>query len=113
MARKAHAYSAQTLDIVRVLGLEIARSRRGRRWTAEELAVRAGISRTTLHAVEQGAPTVAIGVVFEVAVLLGINLLGASARDLPDLVERSRNRLALLPASVRATADEQEIGDDF
>jgi transcriptional regulator with XRE-family HTH domain len=113
MARKAHAYSAQTLDVVRVLGLEIARSRRGRRWTAEELATRAGISRTTLHAVEQGAPTVAIGVVFEVAVLLGIDLLGVSTRDLPDLLERSRNRLALLPSRVRHAVDEHEIGDAF
>jgi len=112
VARKAHVYSAQTLDLVRILGLEFARSRRGRRWTAEDLAARAGISRTTLHAVEQGAPTVAIGVVFEVAVLLGINLLGTSARDMPDLVDRSRNRLALLPTSVRSN-DEGENGDDF
>jgi transcriptional regulator with XRE-family HTH domain len=110
--RKAHAYSAQTLDLVSVLGMEIARSRRGRRWTAEELATRAGISRSTLNAVEHGAPTVAIGVVFEVATLLGIDLFGASPQDVPNLVERSRNRLALLPASVRAVATD-DVGDDF
>ena len=114
MARKAHAYSEQTLDTVRVLGLEIARARRARRWTAQELSVRAGISRSTLYAVERGAPTVAIGVVFEVAALLGINLLGASPRELPDLLERSRDRLALLPASVRTSAaDADGAWDDF
>jgi transcriptional regulator with XRE-family HTH domain len=111
MTRKRHAFSAQALDVVRVLGLEIARQRRARRWTAEELAERAGISRTTLHAVERGTPTVAIGVVFELAALLGLDLLGASARELPDLIERSRNRLALLPASVRTPAG--EVRDDF
>jgi len=114
MARKAHAYSGQTLDTVHVLGLEIARARRARRWTAEELAARAGISRSTLHAVEHGVPTTAIGVVFEVATLLGINLLGASPRELPDLLERSRDRLALLPASVRTSAaDADSAWDDF
>jgi transcriptional regulator with XRE-family HTH domain len=111
MARKAHAYSRQTLDTVHVLGLEIARARRARRWTAAELAERAGISRSTLNAVEHGAPTVAIGVAFEVAALLGINLLGASPRELPDLLERGRDRLALLPASVRNSA--ADTGDDF
>jgi transcriptional regulator with XRE-family HTH domain len=111
MARKAHSYSPQALDVVRVLGLEIARQRRARRWTAEDLAQRAGISRSTLHAVERGAPTVAIGVVFEVAALLGMDLLGASPRELPALVERGRDRLALLPASVRTPAGDVE--DDF
>lgn len=111
MARKAHSYSPQTLDVARVLGLEIARQRRARRWTAEDLAQRAGISRSTLHAVERGAPTVAIGVVFEVAALLGMDLLGASPRELPALVERGRDRLALLPASVRTPAGDVE--DDF
>lgn len=114
MARKAHAYSSQTLDTVQVLGLEIARARRARRWNAEDLAVRAGISRSTLSAVEHGAPTVAIGVAFEVAALLGINLLGASPQELPDLLERSRDRLALLPSRVRAPAAESaDTGDDF
>jgi transcriptional regulator with XRE-family HTH domain len=113
MARRAHAYSAQTLDTVRLLGQEVARARRARRWKAEELAARAGISRSTLHAVEHGSPTVAIGVVFEVAALVGINLLGASPRELPDLLESSRNRLALLPASVRTPAADTDAGDDF
>ncbi|HEY5200876.1 MAG TPA: helix-turn-helix transcriptional regulator [Acidothermaceae bacterium] len=113
MARKAHAYSAQTLDTVRVLGLEIARARRARRWPAQELATRAGISRATLSAVESGVPTVAIGVVFEVAVLVGIDLLGASAQQLPGLIEASRNRLELLPASVRARASDTEGDDNF
>ncbi|MGL5857083.1 MAG: helix-turn-helix transcriptional regulator [Angustibacter sp.] len=111
MARRAHTYSPQAMDVVHLLGLEITRARRERRWTAAELAERAGISRSTLHAIERGTPTVAIGVVFEVAGLVGIDLLGAASQDLPDLVERSRTRLALLPASVRAPAVDD--GDDF
>jgi hypothetical protein len=50
-------------------------------------------------------------VVFEVASLLGIDLLGVSARELPDLLDRGRTRLALLPASVRHASD--DVRDEF
>ncbi|GAB2698681.1 helix-turn-helix domain-containing protein [Thalassiella azotivora] len=109
--RKAHTYSPRTLDAVRVLGLEIARVRRARRWTQSELAERTGISDSTLRSIEHGSPTASIGVVFELAALLGIDLFGASPEQLPALVERGRERLALLPARVRTTPDEVE--DDF
>ncbi len=112
MARKPHTFSPQTLDVVRILGLEIARARRARRLTAEDLAARAGIARSTLHAVEHGIPTVAVGVVFEVATLVGINLLGVTSEGLPDLLERSRDRLALLPASIRTPAG-SDVDDNF
>ncbi len=111
MARRPHSYSPHTLDVIALLGLEIRRARRARRLTAEDLATRAGVSRSTLHAVEHGSPTVAIGVVFEVAALVGLQLLDASPADLPDRLERSRNRLALLPASVRRRPSTED--DDF
>jgi hypothetical protein len=54
----------------------------------------------TLRKVERGEPSVAIGIVFEVAVLLGIDLLGT-----PDEVHartgRVQESLALLPQRVR------------
>lgn len=110
MARRTHVLSPSTEALVALLGAEIARSRRARRLTAEDLAARAGVSRSTLHAVERGAPTVAIGVVFEVAQLVGIDLFGARPGDAADLLERSRTRLALLPASVRTPSP---VDDDF
>lgn len=109
--RRAHTYSPQTLDAARVLGLEIARARRERRWTLSELAERAGVSPLTLRNVERGAPTVAIGIVFELATVLGINLFGAAPAQLPELVARGRDRLALLPARVRQPSE--PVNDDF
>ncbi len=86
---------------MRVLGLEIAHARRERRWTAAGLAERAGIATVTLRKVERGDPTVAIGTVFEVAVLLGVALFGVDAAELPTLAQRARERLAVVPTRVR------------
>ncbi len=107
---RAQTYSPQTRDAARILGLEIARARRERRWTIPELAERAGISHVTVRSAEKGAVTVAIGTVFEIATILGIDLFAAPSQ-LPDLVTRSLDRLALLPARVRAPST--PVNDDF
>lgn len=107
---RARTYSLHTVDAARVLGVEIARARRERRLTIDELAERAGVSRITVRAVEAGTPTVAIGTVFELATLLGIDLFGAPAQ-LPELLARGRDRLALLPARVRESS--AAVDDDF
>lgn len=70
----ARTYSAQNRDAVRLLGLEIARARRERRWTIPDLGERAGVSDVTVRAAEKGVVTVAIGTVFEIATILGIDL---------------------------------------
>lgn len=109
--RRTHPYSSQTIDAVTVIGLEVARARRARRWTEAALAERAGISAVTLRNIERGAPTVGIGTVFEVMAILGIELLGADRDGLHTMVERGRDRLALLPSRVREPAD--PANDDF
>lgn len=109
--RKARTYTPQTREAVRVLGLGIARARRARRWTQAELAERAGISDSTLRSIERGSPTATIGVVFELASLLGIDLFGAGPEDLSALVAQGRDRLALLPARIRTRPT--EVDDDF
>lgn len=98
--RRAHTYSPQTLDAARVLGMRIAEGRRRRRWTQAELCERAGISKATLRSAERGEPTVAVGVMFELATLVGVHLFGIPPGDLPGLAIRERDRLALLPAHV-------------
>lgn len=110
--RKAHSFSPRTLDVARVLGLEIASARQSRRWSQEELAERAGVSANTLRSVERGSPTVTLGIVSELASLVGIDLFGAGPADLPALVAHSQDRLALLPARVRSRATD-EVEDDF
>lgn len=109
--RQSRTYSRQTRQVAELLGLEIGRARRERRWTVAELAERAGTSPATLRRIEHGDPTVALGTAFEVATLVGLRLFGADRRDLPDLLERGRDRLALLPARVREPFG--EVHDDF
>jgi transcriptional regulator with XRE-family HTH domain len=111
--RPAHPrpYSSPARAAVRLLAAEIARERKQRRVTAADLAERARISLMTLRKVERGEPSVAIGIVFEVAVLLGIDLVGT-----PDEVHartrRAQESLALLPQRVRhPRADDAD--DDF
>lgn len=110
--RRTHSFSPWAVETMRVLGLEIARARRAQRMSQTELAERAGISENTLRSVERGSPTVAVGIVFEVAGIVGLDLLGTTPNDLPDLVARSRDRLALLPSRVRRRPSE-EVDDDF
>lgn len=74
-------------------------------------AERAGISRVTLRNVERGAPTVALGIYLELAVLVGLNLFGTDRAGLEDLADRSRDRLALLPERVRQSS--RPVRDDF
>jgi transcriptional regulator with XRE-family HTH domain len=108
---RTHTYSSHAIDAARLLGVEIGRARRERRWTINELAERAGVSRITVRAVEAGTPTVAIGIGFELATIVGIDLFGASPAELPELLARGRDRLALLPARVRQPAI--PVDDDF
>ncbi len=101
--------SPMTRDAVNVLGQLVASERRLQRRTAADLAERAGISRDTLYRVERGDPSVAVGTVLEVLVLLGVPLFGRDAAGLAREVARGRGFLALLPERVRAT----EPDDDF
>jgi len=109
--KKPHSMSPQSADALRVLGLQIGRARRDRRWTQIELAERVGVSDATVRLVERGVPTVAIGTVFEMAAILGIPLITPEPADLPALVAQSRDRLAVLPARVRTRAP--QVSDDF
>ena len=105
------ALSAPTREAVQVLGLEIARSRRARRWSQAELAERGGVTRVTVRNVERGAPSVAIGTAFELAVLVGVPLFGVDAPQLSALAAGARDRLAVLPARVRSR--QTVVDEDF
>jgi transcriptional regulator with XRE-family HTH domain len=90
----------------------VSAARRRRRWTAARLAEQAGISEPTLRKVERGDPTVAIGTVFDVAVLVGVPLFGLDATRLAELADRVEDRVALLPARI-VPIDDQGLDDDF
>jgi len=109
MPRRHPSYAPRTIRAVEMLGMEVARVRISRQVTQAELAERAGISAETLSSVEQGRPTVAIGTYFEVAHLLGIDLL-EEGDELDVAWSRARQTLTLLPGRVRHTVP---VDDEF
>ena len=94
-----------------MLGKLIRVSRAERGLTAQELSDRAGISRTTLSSIEKGAPGPEIGLVFEVASIVGVRLFDYDERALQTNNARLDEKLSLLPKSVRPAV--REIDDDF
>jgi transcriptional regulator with XRE-family HTH domain len=107
----SRTHLGQTRDATRVLGSQIAAARRRQRRTAADVAERANITRQTLRRIERGDPSVAIGLVFDVATVLSVPLFGASRAELAELAARGARDLALLPARVRS--EPVEVDDDF
>lgn len=97
----ARHYLRTTTDAVRTLGLQLAAARREQRRTSTDVAERAGITRVTLAQVERGEPNVAIGIYFEVAMVLAVPLFGVDSKGLAELAARGERDLALLPRRIR------------
>jgi transcriptional regulator with XRE-family HTH domain len=108
---KSVTRSPYTEDAARLLGAQILEGRHRRRWSAAELASRIGISRPTLSKIEQGDPSVGLGVAFEAARLVGVPLFHEDRAELRSELARHRDRLSLLPQRVRAP--EGPADDDF
>lgn len=94
-----------------MLGKLIRVSRIERGLTAQELADRAGISRTTLFSIEKGAPGPEVGIVFEVAAIVGLRLFDYDEKMIQRHNTHLDEKLALLPRSVRHA--QKEVDDDF
>ena len=99
----------ETMEAIRLLGDRVALARRERRWTLAELAERVGVSVVTVRKVERGDPSVALGTAFEAAALVGVVLFHHDPERRSAEGEVVRSRLAVLPASVRAS----DADDDF
>lgn len=109
MAKEKRAYSRTVRNAAELLGAQTRQARVQRRWSAQELAKRAGISLDTLRKVEKGDPSVSLGVAFDVAALVGVPLFFEDRSRLASETARARERLALMPQRVRARA----VDDDF
>jgi len=108
---RQRSYSRITRQALTMLGKLIRIGRAERGLTAQELADRAGISRTTLSSIEKGAPGPEIGIVFEVAAIVGVPLFAPDERTLQLHNTRLDDKLTLLPKSVRHSV--KEVDDDF
>ena len=104
-------YSRYTKSASTLLGGLIRAARKKRKFTAQEVADRAGISRGLLHRIEKGNLKCEIGVVFEIATIVGVKLFDADQSTLTHHLRRTEEILELLPKSVRTTT--KEVRDDF
>ena len=104
-------YSRYSRDATALFGALIREARNERKLTAQELADRAGISRGLLQRIEKGNLKCEIGAVFEVATIVGIKLFEADGRALTKYLHQTREKLALMPKSVRKKS--KTVYDDF
>lgn len=101
----------RTTQAAQLLGAQIRIARQERKWTEAELAERVGVSEKTLRNVERGAPSVAIGIAFDAAVIVGVPLFHEEETRLTSDLASARARLALLPQRTRRPP--RPVNDDF
>ena len=111
MPRIPRSYSKLTREALLLLAGQIQLARKRRRMTEQDLAARIGVARSTVQLIEKGAPSVGVGLMFEAAVLVGVDLFVPEATTLAPELERMQDKLALVPRSVRKPV--RVIDDDF
>lgn len=104
------ARSRYTDEALQLLGRMIHVARIEHKWTAEELAARAGITRSLLKRIEDGHPGCEVGTVFETAAVVGIKLFDADRSRLADMSGQVESKIALLPKAVRKSL---KVHDEF
>lgn len=102
--------SPYTVKALEVLGKMIQLKRKERALTLKQLANRAGVSRSLIQRLEKCEPGCEIGVAFEVAHLLGIELF-ESPLGLNTLASTLTDKISLLPGSVRESI--KKVSNDF
>lgn len=108
---KDRTYLPATREATELLGKLIRLQRRERRMSEDDLAGRAGITRRTLQRIERGDPRCAIGLFFELAVLVGVKLFDADDRaSLAPHLGRVNDKLAVLPSRIRSSV---KVDDEF
>jgi DNA-binding XRE family transcriptional regulator len=112
MAKLAtRTYSRYSQEALRLLGASLRAARIEKKMGTQTLAERAGISRDLLYRIEKGDPRCQIGVVFELAAILGVPLFEPELGALQKRRREFEDRLTLLPKAVHAPRD--EVKDDF
>ncbi len=115
MERLSRRNNAVAREALVLLGRRIRLARKRRRLSEKGLAERVGVARSTLQRIEGGDPAVQIGLVFEAATIVGVELFRPAGISLRPDIARADEILALLPATVRGPdADGRApVDDDF
>ena len=112
MAKPANrSYSRYAREAVELLGLMIRNARVERGLTIADVAERAGVSRGLVHRIEQGEMGSSIGAAFELAAIVGLRLFETEPTTLTRHLSMERDKLTLLPKSVRT--GKTKVKDDF
>lgn len=105
------SFLSATREAAELLGKLIKLGRRERRMSEADLCGRAGISRRTLQRIERGDPRCALGLFFELAVLVGVKLIDVDDRaDLALHLGWVNDKLAVLPSRIRTSV---KVDDEF
>lgn len=110
--RKERTYSVQTKQAVRLLAAEIKLARKQRKWSESALAERVGVTRYTIQRIEKGDMTVAVGLVFEAAAVVGLDLFDGENSSLEKRANLALVHSALLPQT-RKRKSTKGVDDDF
>lgn len=113
MTGRRIAVSRATGDALTVLGNQIKVARLTHQWTLVEVAERLGVDRRTVSNIEKGSPGSHIGVVFNAAFLVGVDLFGLTGPELAAARRRGEETLALLPRRVRQPILKDDVDDAF
>lgn len=108
---KQRTYSKYAQEAAVLMGDQIKLGRKQRQWTEKNLADRAGISRATLQKIENGEMSCAVGLVFEVATLVGVTLFEPESVQLSKHIEHTLDKIALLPQRIKTRL--KAVRDDF
>jgi transcriptional regulator with XRE-family HTH domain len=94
-------YSVYSREAIQLLASLIQSARKERKLTLQEVAERAGISRGLVQRIEKADLKCEIGVVFEVATIVGVTLFDMDKNSLTKHIRQTNEKLALLPKAVR------------
>lgn len=111
VATRKRAYSRYAQEGLALMGKMIRLGRMQHRLTAQELAERIGVSRSTLQRIEKGDPKVEIGLMFEAAAIVGVKLFDTGEKGITALSDRTDDRIALLPKHVYKAG--KRVVDEF
>ena len=104
-------YSEHSKNAIVLLGKLTRVARKERKLTAQEVADRAGISRNFLQRIEKGDAKCNIGVFFEVAAIVGVNLFDVDEIGLKKNIRQAEDKLTLLPKAIHKK--NRKVDDDF
>ena len=104
-------YCRYTEEALVLMAALVRAARLERKLSMQEVAERAGISRSMLQRIEKADPKCAIGAVFEVAAIVGVKLFDPEGTSLAQRIQQAQDKLTLLPQKARKA--EKVVDDDF